>query len=70
MELAAANGMTVREVSLTLHDIYVAEECFLTGTAAEVIAVVNVDDRSIGNGKPGPITRDLKKRFHALAREG
>ncbi len=43
-------------------------KCFLTGTAVEVIAVVKVDSRKIGNGKPGPITRDLKDRFHKLAR--
>ena len=44
-------------------------KCFLTGTAAEVIPVVKVDSRTIGTGKPGPITRDLKKRFHKLTRE-
>ena len=48
--------------------MYIADECFLTGTAAEVIAVVKVDSRKIGNGTPGPITRDLKERFHKLTR--
>ena len=68
MELAEAAGKTVREMALTLFDVYIADECFLTGTAAEVIAVVQVDGRTIGNGKPGPVTRDLKERFHSLAR--
>ena len=44
---------------LTRHDVYIADECFLTGTAAEVIPVVKIDSRTIGDGKPGPITRDL-----------
>lgn len=68
IELARAAGTTVHEVSLTKHDVYVADECFLTGTAAEVIPVVKVDDRPIGTGKPGPMTLDLKERFHQLAR--
>ncbi len=50
------------------HDIYTADECFLTGTAAEVIPVVELDGRPIGSGKPGPITHDLRERFHALVR--
>jgi branched-chain amino acid aminotransferase len=68
IELARAAGLEVREVSLTRHDVYIAEECFLTGTAVEVIAVVKVDSRKIGSGAPGPITRDLKERFHKLTR--
>jgi branched-chain amino acid aminotransferase len=68
MELAQQAGITVRELSLTRHDVYVADECFLTGSAAEVIPVVMIDHRSIGDGKPGPITRDLMKRFQALVR--
>ncbi len=69
IELAREAGITVQEISLTKHDVYVADECFLTGTAAEVIPVVKVDDRPISTGKPGPMTLDLKKRFHLLARE-
>ncbi len=68
IELAEAAGTEVKQVPLTKHDVYVADECFLTGTAAEVIAVVKIDSRSIGAGKPGPMTLDLKKRFHELAR--
>ena len=68
IELARSSGREVREVSLTRHDVYIADECFLTGTAVEVIAVVKVDSRKIGSGAPGPITRDLKERFHKLTR--
>lgn len=67
-EIAAGIGMDVRRVALTKHDVYTADEVFLTGTAAEVVPVVKVDSRSIGDGKPGPITCDLKERFQALAR--
>ena len=68
IELAQSAGMTVREIGLTRHDVYTADECFLTGSAAEVIPVVKVDYRVIGDGKPGPITRDLMRRFHELTR--
>ena len=68
IELARKSGREVREVSLTRHDVYIADECFLTGTAAEVIPVVKVDDRPIGNGAVGPITRDLMERFRKLTR--
>ena len=66
--LASDAGITVQEVPLLRHDIYAADECFLTGTAAEVIPVVKLDGRRIGSGKPGPITQDLRKRFQQLAR--
>jgi branched-chain amino acid aminotransferase len=66
--LARQSGIDVAEVPLTRHDVYIADECFLTGTAAEVIPVVKVDSRKIGDGKPGPITRDLMEQFHRLAR--
>jgi branched-chain amino acid aminotransferase len=66
IEVARDAGIDVRETALTKHDVYVADECFLTGTAAEVVPVVKVDSRTIGTGKPGPITRDLEKRFKKL----
>jgi branched-chain amino acid aminotransferase len=69
IRLARESGRTVDEVALTRHDLYTADECFLTGTAAEVIAVVSLDGRPIGTGKPGPVTRDLRERFHALTRQ-
>ncbi|MGO8690685.1 MAG: branched-chain-amino-acid transaminase [Thermoguttaceae bacterium] len=68
IELAAAAGIPVAEVPLTRHDVYIADECFLTGTAAEVVPVVKVDSRTIGQGTPGPVTRDLSRRFHQLTR--
>jgi branched-chain amino acid aminotransferase len=68
IELAEAAGIEVAQTPLTKHDVYIADECFLTGTAAEVVPVVKVDDRTIGSGKPGSVTRDLTDRFHKLAR--
>jgi branched-chain amino acid aminotransferase len=68
MELARAAGIPVQEPPLTRHDVYTADECFLTGTAAEVIPIVKVDGRPIGNGKPGPVTRQLREAFHQLTR--
>ena len=68
IELAEKAGIKVRQVPMTRHDVYVADECFLTGTAAEVIPVVKVDQRVIGSGEPGPVTRKLKSQFHDLAR--
>jgi branched-chain amino acid aminotransferase len=69
IELAREAKVPVQEMALTRHDIYSADECFLTGTAAEVVAVVKCDGRPIGNGKPGPVTRQLRERFHQLARQ-
>ncbi len=68
IELAREAGYVVREEDLTQYDVYTADECFLTGTAAEVIAVVKVDGRTIGTGEPGPVTKDLLQRFRALTR--
>lgn len=69
LELARTAKITVQEMALTRHDIYSADECFLTGTAAEVVSVVKCDGRIIGNGKPGPITRQLRERFHQMVRQ-
>jgi branched-chain amino acid aminotransferase len=63
MDLAAAAGFVCREMTLLRHDIYAADEFFLTGTAAEIIPVVKCDGRPIGNGKPGPVFRQLRERF-------
>ncbi|MEN6497396.1 MAG: branched-chain-amino-acid transaminase [Thermoguttaceae bacterium] len=68
IEIARDAGIVVREIPLTKHDVYIADECFLSGTAAELIPVTKVDSRVIGDGKPGPITRDLFARFHKLTR--
>jgi len=66
--LAREQGIEVREVPLTKHDVYIADECFLTGTAAEVVPVVKVDSRTIGDGTPGKATRRLMERFRELTR--
>lgn len=67
IEVMREMGLVVHEVTMTRHDIYTADECFLTGTAAEVIPAVQYDRRPIGDGKPGKITAEVMKRFHALA---
>jgi branched-chain amino acid aminotransferase len=69
IELAQSAGYTVIERTMDRLDVFKADECFLTGTAAELIPVVECDGRVIGDGRPGPITRELSKRFHALVRE-
>jgi len=68
MDLAVTAGIDCREQTLVRHDLYTADECFLTGTAAEVIPVVEIDGRRIGAGTPGPITARLTRDFHALVR--
>jgi branched-chain amino acid aminotransferase len=69
LELARQASIPVQEIPLTRHDIYAADECFLTGTAAEVIPVVKVDGRPIGAGKPGPVTRQIREAFQRLVRQ-
>jgi len=66
IELAKQEGIPLREVPFTRHDLYVSDECFLTGTAAEVIPVIEVDQRQIGDGKPGPVTGRLIELFRNL----
>src|SRR5438105_7060391 len=68
-EIAAETGIKVVETDVTRHDVFIADECFLTGTAAEIIPVVKADGRPIGNGKPGPITTRMMTRFRQLTRE-
>jgi branched-chain amino acid aminotransferase len=68
IQLARDMGIEVLEIPLTKHDVYVADECFLTGTAAEVVPVTKLDGRVIGEGVPGKITRELMDRFHKLTR--
>lgn len=67
MKLGPEYGYKVKEEVLTRYDLYNADEMFLTGTAAEIISVVECDRRKIGGGKPGPVTRELGSRFHAFA---
>ena len=66
MELGREVGLQVGEPNLTRYDVFNADECFLTGTGAELIPVVKVDGRVIGTGRPGPVTRQLVERYHAL----
>ena len=68
-EIAAGLGIRIHETNITRHDVFIADECFLTGTAAEIIPVVKVDGRTIGNGKPGPITTRTIARFRELTHE-
>lgn len=68
MHLARKEGLEVVEKNLTRCDLYICDEMFLTGTAAEVIGVVEIDGRPIGDGRPGRITRLLRDRFFAYAR--
>jgi branched-chain amino acid aminotransferase len=68
MELAEEEGLGVSEPNLTRYDLFNADECFLTGTGAEIVPVVKIDGRVIGTGKPGPITHKLVTEYHALTK--
>jgi len=68
-DIAAELGLKITETDITRHDVFVADECFLTGTAAEVIPVIKADGRVIGNGMPGSITLRMIGRFRELTRE-
>lgn len=68
MDLARARGIEVRERVFTRHDVYIADECFLTGTAAELIPCVKVDGRPIGTGQPGPVFQSLLHDFRELTK--
>lgn len=68
LELARAAGIPVREQFVTVESLYTADEVFLTGTTVEVLAVVQVDGRTIGTGQPGPVSRALASRWAALTR--
>ncbi len=68
--LARREKIPTRETTLQRHDLYVADECFLTGTGAEVVPVTKIDNRSIADGKPGAITKKLIEAFHRYVREG
>ena len=68
LRLAREMGLETEEGLYTLYDVYTAEEAFLTGTGAEMVPVIGVDERVIGSGTPGPITRELLGRFREYAR--
>lgn len=67
-EIAASLGIPMRETDISRHDMFTADECFLTGTAAEVIALTKLDQRVIGDGKPGPVTNRVIAAFRELTR--
>jgi branched-chain amino acid aminotransferase len=70
MELAeGVLGLPVRQENLTLYDVYTSDECFLTGTAAEIVPAVVLDERPLGMGTPGPVTRRLVDAFRAHTAE-
>lgn len=66
MDLGRKNGMQVKEENLTRFDLYVADEVFLTGTAAELVPVVRIDSRDVGTGEPGPVTHQLLDEFRQI----
>ncbi|MGC8862611.1 MAG: branched-chain-amino-acid transaminase [Armatimonadota bacterium] len=70
MDLLAGLGIQAVEKVFTRFDLYTADESFLTGTAAEVIPMVKLDDRKIGDGRPGPITKKLEKAFREYIKSG
>ncbi len=69
INLARESGRSVIEEEMTRYDLFNADECFLTGTAAEIVPVSKIDRRTIGNGRPGPVTLDLLQRFRELVRK-
>lgn len=69
LEIASKKDIAVHEHVITRHEVYIADECFLTGTAAEIIPVVKVDGRRIGAGKPGKVTLKLMEEFHKVTKK-
>jgi branched-chain amino acid aminotransferase len=68
LDLATQAGIKACESNLTRYDLFNADECFLTGTGAELVPVVKIDGRVIGAGKPGTITRNLVTEYHSLTK--
>ncbi|HMO35758.1 MAG TPA: aminotransferase class IV, partial [Gemmatales bacterium] len=69
IEIAKKQGIPVHECTLSRFDVFIADECFLTGTAAEIVPVATVDARTIGTGKAGPITRKLWAAYREMTNE-
>ncbi|MDD2927744.1 MAG: branched-chain-amino-acid transaminase [Candidatus Omnitrophica bacterium] len=69
LEIARKDKIPAHEHVITRHEVYISDECFLTGTAAEIIPVVTVDGRVIGDGKPGKLTSLLLKKFREMTRK-
>ncbi len=71
MDIAGSMGYKVIEEPFTRHELYIAEEVFLTGTAAEIVPIAKIDNRVIGEGRPGPVTKKFMDEFHKLtSKEG
>jgi branched-chain amino acid aminotransferase len=68
LDLAAESGLRISEPNLTRYDLFNADECFLTGTGAELVPVVKIDGRVVGTGKPGPATARLVSQYRALTK--
>ncbi len=68
MDIAVESGYPVSEPNLTRYDLFNADECFLTGTGAEIVPVTKIDGRIIGRGRPGRVTRELEEKYHALTK--
>jgi len=66
MQVAESLGIPAHETALTRYDLYTADECFMTGTGAEIIPVIKIDGRKVGDGVPGPVTERLRKGFGEL----
>src|SRR5438874_10239119 len=69
-EIAAELGIKISEADISRHDVFIADECLLSGTAAEVIPVIKADGRVIGTGKPGPVSLRMIARFRGITSEG
>lgn len=69
IKLALDMGIEVKEVPMTCYDVYTADECFLSGTAAEIVPVISLDRRTIGSGQPGLFTQKLMERFRKLTHQ-
>jgi branched-chain amino acid aminotransferase len=70
LEVASSAGVQCKETVMTRYDLYTADECFLTGTGAEIIPVTSIDGRTVGGGNPGPMTRELIVRFRERINSG
>ena len=69
MDIGKKLGLDVKEEVLTRHNIFTADECFLTGTAAEIVPVVSIEKRIVGSGKPGKTTLKIMKKFKELTKK-
>jgi branched-chain amino acid aminotransferase len=70
MELAKEAGIEVREETMLREILYLADEVFFAGTAAEITPIRSVDKIKVGTGKPGPVTREMQKRFFKVVKDG